>query len=171
MVEAGPPKILENAEGNRTTPSVLGVTKAGERVVGLLAKRQAVVNPKNTIFSVKRLIGRKFSDSEVQHDRKWLPYELREPSTGGVEIKMSDISFMPKDVRVGKGTKVTWINEEEVGHYVNTDPHPGHDYFLEQNSKYLKKGETYSLTFDTLGIYPYHCSAHADTMVGNILVE
>ena len=90
VVDGGAPKILENAEGNRTTPSIVAMTKANERVVGLLAKRQGSVNPKNTIFSVKRLIGRKFSDEVVQNDRKWLPYETRQASTGGVEVKMGD---------------------------------------------------------------------------------
>ncbi|MBI2406439.1 MAG: Hsp70 family protein, partial [Candidatus Harrisonbacteria bacterium] len=89
VMEAGAPKILENAEGNRTTPSIVALSKTGERSVGLLAKRQAITNPKNTIFSVKRLIGRKFSDAEVQRDKKWLPYEIKESASGGVEIKMS----------------------------------------------------------------------------------
>src|SRR3989344_6482277 len=88
VVDSGTTKILENSEGNRTTPSVVAVTKANEQVVGLLAKRQGSVNPKNTIFSVKRLIGRKFSDSEVQNDKKWLPYDIRQSSTGGVEVKL-----------------------------------------------------------------------------------
>lgn len=90
VIEHGDQKILENAEGNRTTPSVVSVSKAGERLVGLLAKRQGVTNPKNTIYSVKRLIGRKFSDSEVQHDKKFLPYEIKESVDGGVEVKMGD---------------------------------------------------------------------------------
>ncbi|MBP9763075.1 Hsp70 family protein, partial [Patescibacteria group bacterium] len=76
VVEGGQPKVLENAEGARTTPSVVAVTKTGERLVGQLAKRQAVVNPTNTIFSAKRLIGRHWSDEEVQRDAKWLPYKL-----------------------------------------------------------------------------------------------
>src|SRR5688572_11279814 len=69
VVEGGQSRILENSEGNRTTPSIVAVSKSGERLAGLLAKRQAVTNPKNTIFSVKRLIGRKFTDKEVQHDK------------------------------------------------------------------------------------------------------
>lgn len=88
-----------------------------------------------------------------------------------ITIKMSDISFNPKDVVVSKGTKVVWINDEEVVHYVNTDSHPAHTYFLEQNSKALKKGDSYSLIFNTSGFYPYHCSAHESTMKGSIIVE
>jgi molecular chaperone DnaK len=98
IVEAGEPKILENHEGNRTTPSVVAVSKTGERLVGLLAKRQTVVNPKNTIFSVKRLIGRNFDDKEVQRDKTWLPFDIQKSATGGVEIKMSDKWYKPEEI-------------------------------------------------------------------------
>jgi len=98
VVEGGEPRILENAEGNRTTPSVVAINKAGERLVGLLAKRQAVVNPKNTIFSVKRFIGRKFNDPEVQKDKQWLPYEIREAANGGVEVKMGERWYKPEEI-------------------------------------------------------------------------
>ncbi|MBI4119281.1 MAG: molecular chaperone DnaK [Parcubacteria group bacterium] len=106
VMEGGEPKIIENHEGNRTTPSIVALSKSGERLVGLLAKRQAVTNPKNTISSVKRLIGRKFSDSEVQHDKAWLPYDLRESSSLGVEIKMDDPS-------TGSG-QARWYTAEEI---------------------------------------------------------
>jgi len=92
IIEAGEPRIIENKEGNRTTPSIIAISKTSERLAGLLAKRQAVTNPKNTIFSTKRLIGRKFSDSEIQKDKKLLPYEMRESKEGGIEIKMGDSS-------------------------------------------------------------------------------
>ncbi|MEE8131639.1 MAG: molecular chaperone DnaK [Candidatus Paceibacterota bacterium] len=98
VVEGGEPKILENHEGNRTTPSIVSLSKANERLVGLLAKRQSVVNPKNTISSVKRLIGRKFSDSEVQHDKAILPFDLQQSSSGGVEIKMGDRWYKPEEI-------------------------------------------------------------------------
>jgi molecular chaperone DnaK len=106
VVEGGEPKILENHEGNRTTPSVVAVSKSNERLVGLLAKRQAVVNPKNTIFSTKRLIGRKFSDKEVQHNKAWLPYDIQQSAAGGVEIKMGDPS-------AGSG-QAKWYKPEEI---------------------------------------------------------
>lgn len=105
VVEAGEPRIIENKEGNRTTPSMVAVAKSGDRLAGLLAKRQAVTNPKDTLFSVKRLIGRKFNDSEVKRDREWLPYEIREASNGGVEIKMGDPS-------TGSGQAKWWRPEE-----------------------------------------------------------
>ena len=97
-VEAGEPRILENEEGGRTTPSVVSVSKSGDRLVGLLAKRQAVTNAENTIFSVKRLVGRSFSDSEVVKDKEWLPYKLQAPSSGGVEVKMADKWYRPEEI-------------------------------------------------------------------------
>jgi molecular chaperone DnaK len=98
VTDAGEPRILENAEGNRTTPSIVALSKASERLVGLLAKRQSVTNPKNTIFSVKRLIGRKWSDPEVQRDKAWLPYEMRESATGGVEVKVGEVWHSPEEI-------------------------------------------------------------------------
>jgi len=98
VMEGGEPKILENAEGNRTTPSIVAISKAGERLTGLLAKRQSITNPKNTIFSVKRLIGRKWTDSEVGHDKDWLPYEIVQSSAGGVHIKMGDKEYTPEEI-------------------------------------------------------------------------
>lgn len=106
VIVDGQTKILENAEGARTTPSIVAINKANERLTGLLAKRQAVTNPKNTIFSVKRLIGRKFSDAEVQNDKKWLTYDLRASSTGGVEIKMGDPSTSSGQAK--------WYKPEEI---------------------------------------------------------
>ena len=98
VVESGEPKIVENKEGARTTPSIVAITRSGERVVGVLAKRQAVTNPHNTIFSVKRLIGRKFSDAEVQRDKKLLPYEIKESADGGVDVKMGDKWLNPAEI-------------------------------------------------------------------------
>ncbi|MBI2506777.1 MAG: Hsp70 family protein, partial [Candidatus Colwellbacteria bacterium] len=106
VIEGGEPRILENAEGARTTPSVVSVSKSGERLVGLLAKRQSVTNPKNTIFSVKRLIGRKWSDSEIQKDKDWLPFDIRESAEGGVEIKVGDPST--------SSGQDTWHKPEEI---------------------------------------------------------
>ena len=98
IVEGGEAKIVENKEGARTTPSIVAISKSGERVVGVLAKRQAVTNPRNTIFSVKRLIGRKFTDAEVQRDKKLLPYEIRESADGGVDVKMGDKWLNPAEI-------------------------------------------------------------------------
>ena len=105
VVINGEPQIIENKEGARTTPSIVAISKAGERVVGVLAKRQAITNHENTIFSVKRLIGRKFSDAEVQRDKKNLPYEIRESADGGVDVKMGDLPG---------GQAGKWLNPAEI---------------------------------------------------------
>ncbi|MEZ4521030.1 MAG: molecular chaperone DnaK [Thermomicrobiales bacterium] len=90
VIDAGEPEVISNAEGERTTPSVVALSSSGERLVGRLAKRQAVTNPHNTIFSVKRFIGRRFDDPAVQRDIELVPYEVRESQNGGVEIKLGD---------------------------------------------------------------------------------
>jgi molecular chaperone DnaK len=97
VMEGGQPTIITNAEGGRTTPSMVAVSKNGERLVGQVAKRQAVVNGENTIFSVKRLIGRKWEDPEVQRDIKLMPYKM-EKSGNGVKVKMGDKSYTPEEV-------------------------------------------------------------------------
>src|SRR3989344_510801 len=88
IIEGGQPKVLENKEGMRTTPSVVAMSKGGERLVGLLAKRQAVTNPENTLYSLKRLIGRRWDDPEVQRDIKVLPFKMVQ-SGQGVKVVMS----------------------------------------------------------------------------------
>src|ERR1043166_8782309 len=98
IVEGGQPRVLENAEGMHTTPSVIAVGKNGERYVGVTAKRQAVTNPRNTLYSVKRLIGRRFSDPEVQRDQKLLPYEIRQGANDAVEVKMGDKWYKPAEI-------------------------------------------------------------------------
>lgn len=88
-----------------------------------------------------------------------------------VTIDLKDIAFNPKNIKVSKGTKITWVNQDSVEHTVNTDSHPAHTYYLSQNSRILKKGDTYSATFTEVGIYPYHCTPHAASMKGAVLVE
>lgn len=94
---AGKPEVITNAEGNRTTPSVVAINKSGERLVGQVAQRQRVTNPKNTIYGVKRLIGRKFDDKEVQKDLDIMPYEIVKHN-GGVGVKMGDKTYTPEEV-------------------------------------------------------------------------
>lgn len=119
IVEGGEPRVLENKEGNRTTPSIAAVSKAGERLVGLLAKRQGVTNPKNTIFSVKRLVGRKFSDSEVKRDKEWLPYELKESANGGVEVQFGDTWLRPEEISAMILQKLKQDAEEKLGQKID----------------------------------------------------
>jgi len=97
IIEGGKPKVLENAEGNRTTPSMVAVSKGGERLVGQLAKRQAVTNPENTIFSVKRLIGRRFDDAEVKRDMELMPYKIVQAGEG-VKVLINEKEYTPQEV-------------------------------------------------------------------------
>jgi molecular chaperone DnaK len=89
-MEGGEPTIIANAEGGRITPSVVAFTKNGERLVGQVAKRQAITNPENTIYSIKRFMGRRFSDPEVQHSKNLVSYKIAEASHGGVEVVLTD---------------------------------------------------------------------------------
>lgn len=98
VMEAGTPKILENAEGARTTPSIVAQSKTGERLVGLLARRQAVTNPKNTIFQIKRFIGHTFEEEGVQKDKSAVPFEVRKSANGGVEVNMDGKWYRPEEI-------------------------------------------------------------------------
>ena len=98
VMEGKVPKIIENAEGARTTPSVVAFTKEGERLVGIPAKRQAVVNPENTLFATKRLIGRRFEDAEVQRDIKQVPYKIIKHSNGDAWVEARGQSYSPAQV-------------------------------------------------------------------------
>ena len=115
VIEGGKPEILENKEGNRTTPSMVAINKNGERLVGLLAKRQAVTNPDNTIFSAKRLIGRNFSDSEVQEAMKTLPFKITEGVKGSVAIKMGEKNYRPAEISAMVLQKLKADAEEKLG--------------------------------------------------------
>lgn len=97
VMQSGKPEIIANSEGNRTTPSVVAVNKNGERLVGQVARRQQVTNPKNTIYEVKRLIGRNFNDKEVQRDLKLMGYEIVK-SGNSVKVKMGDKEYSPEEI-------------------------------------------------------------------------
>jgi len=118
IVEAGVPRIIENREGSRTTPSVVAISKSGERLVGVLAKRQAIANPLNTIFSVKRLIGRRFQDSETQKAKKIVSYEIRESENKGVEVKMGDRWYKPEEISAMVLQKIKIDVEEKLGEQI-----------------------------------------------------
>ena len=98
IVEGGEPRVLENAEGARTTPSIVAVGKTGERIVGTLAKRQSVTNPLNTIFQIKRFIGHSFDEPEVQKDKASVPFEIHKADNGGIEVKMNDKWYRPEEL-------------------------------------------------------------------------
>ncbi|MFH0830589.1 MAG: molecular chaperone DnaK [Parcubacteria group bacterium] len=115
IVEGGQPKVIENKEGNRTTPSVIATKSDGERIVGLLAKRQAVTNHTNTIYSVKRFIGRRFSDPVVQRDAKLLPYQIKEAANGGIAVVMAGKEFSPQEISAMVLQKLKHDAEEHLG--------------------------------------------------------
>ena len=118
IMETGSPKILENAEGARTTPSIVAISKTGERLVGLLAKRQAVTNPKNTIFGIKRFIGHSFGDEAVQKDKAIVPFEVLKSATNGVKVKMSDKEYSPEEISAMILSKLKTDVEAKIGQKV-----------------------------------------------------
>jgi molecular chaperone DnaK len=98
VMEGGEPVVIPNAEGGRVTPSVVAMSKNGERLTGQVAKRQAITNPDNTIFSIKRLMGRRFEDEEVQRDTKILPYKLDAAENGDARVTMGDRTYSPAEI-------------------------------------------------------------------------
>jgi molecular chaperone DnaK len=146
VVEAGSPKIVENKEGARTTPSMVAVSKSNERLVGLLAKRQAVTNPENTLFSIKRLIGRRFEDEEVQRDVKLMPYKI-EKSNGGVKVKMGDKSYTPQEISAMILGKLKADAEAKLGETITEAVITVPAYFDDSQRKATKEaGEIAGLT-------------------------
>jgi len=114
IIEGGQPKVLENKEGNRTTPSIVAISKTGERLVGQLAKRQAVTNPENTLYSIKRLIGRRFGDEEVQRDLKLMPYKIVK-SGEAVKVVMQGKEYSPQEISAFVLQKMKADAEERLG--------------------------------------------------------
>ncbi|MCX6753707.1 MAG: molecular chaperone DnaK [Candidatus Nomurabacteria bacterium] len=115
IIEGGQPKIIENIEGARTTPSVVAVTKNGDRMVGLLAKRQAVTNPENTVYGIKRFVGHMYDDPEIQKDEKTIPYKIQKGSTGGVEVKLADKFLRPEEISAMILSKIKADVEAKLG--------------------------------------------------------
>ncbi len=96
VMEGGKPAVITNSEGGRTTPSVVAFTKSGERLVGQLARRQAVLNPENTIYSIKRFIGRRFG--EVESERKIVSYQIKEGGDGGCKVMVQGKEYSPEEI-------------------------------------------------------------------------
>ncbi|KKR70805.1 MAG: Chaperone protein DnaK [Candidatus Nomurabacteria bacterium GW2011_GWB1_40_7] len=115
IIEGGAPKIIENVEGNRTTPSVVATAKNGDRIVGLLAKRQAVTNPENTISEIKRYMGHRFDDPEVQKDETTASFKIEAGDGGGVKVKMSDKFYRPEEISAMILQKIKTDVEAKLG--------------------------------------------------------
>ncbi|MBA7679254.1 Chaperone protein DnaK [subsurface metagenome] len=98
VMEAGEPVVIPNAEGGRITPSVVAMSKSGERLVGQVARRQAITNPENTIFSIKRLMGRKFDEPTVEYDRKLLPFKITRAPNGDARVAMGNKEYSPPEI-------------------------------------------------------------------------
>ena len=115
VMEGGDPVVIANAEGSRTTPSIVAFTDSGERLVGQTAKRQAVTNPENTVFAVKRLIGRKFGSPEVERDIKVLPYKISKASNGDAHVSIKGKDYSPAEISAMILTKMKETAEEYLG--------------------------------------------------------
>ncbi|HMC82709.1 MAG TPA: molecular chaperone DnaK [Candidatus Polarisedimenticolia bacterium] len=112
VMDGGAPQVVPNKDGGRTTPSIVGFTEKGERLVGQIAKRQAVTNPRNTIYAVKRLIGRKFKSPEVQAALRFLPYEVTEAANGDVRLRVRDRDYSPPEISAMILAKLKEMAEE-----------------------------------------------------------
>ena len=118
IIEGGQPKIIENIEGARTTPSIVAVAKNGDRLVGMLAKRQAVTNPENTIYGIKRFMGHNFEDPEVQKDLKNASFKIQKSANGGVEVMIGDKWMRPEEVSAMILSKIKADVEQKTGEKV-----------------------------------------------------
>jgi molecular chaperone DnaK len=115
IMEGGEPRVVENAEGARTTPSIVAIAKNGERLVGTLAKRQAVTNPKNTIYGIKRFMGHRFEDEAIKKDKDVLPYEIKAGPDGGVLVHLGDKDYRPEEISAMILSKLKADAEAKLG--------------------------------------------------------
>lgn len=115
VIEAGEPTIIENSEGTRTTPSIIAISKTNERLVGQIAKRQAVTNPTNTIYGIKRFMGHTFEEEVVQKDRDIVPYEIKKGSDGGAVVVMGGKEYRPEEVSAMILSKLKADAEAKLG--------------------------------------------------------
>ena len=118
VLEGGKPRVIENSEGGRTTPSIVAYTDDNEILVGQSAKRQAVTNPTNTLFAVKRLIGRRFEDDVVQKDIKMVPYQIVKADSGDAWVQVNDDKMAPPQVSAEVLRKMKKTAEEYLGEAV-----------------------------------------------------
>jgi len=119
VMEGGVPQVIPNQEGARTTPSIVGFTAKGERLVGQIAKRQALTNPRNTVYAVKRLIGRKFESPEVDQAKRNIPYTLMQSPNGDVHIQIDDKIYSPPEISAFVLQKLKAAAEDYLGEAVD----------------------------------------------------
>jgi molecular chaperone DnaK len=118
VVQGGEPVVIPNQEGSRTTPSVVAVTDKGERLVGQIAKRQSITNPENTVFSIKRLMGRKYTSAQVDHAKKRLPYKIVEASNGDAHVEIMGKKYSPPEISAMILQKLKQAAEDYLGEKV-----------------------------------------------------
>src|SRR5688572_14000905 len=118
VMDGGKPKVIENSEGDRTTPSIIAFTKDGEVLVGQTAKRQAVTNPQNTLYAIKRLIGRKFDDDVVKKDVGMVPYKVAKADNGDAWVEVNGRKMAPPEISARVLTKMKQTAEDYLGEKV-----------------------------------------------------
>ena len=149
VMEGGEAKVIPNAEGNRTTPSVVAFTKSGERLVGQVAKRQSVTNPKNTVFSIKRFMGRKYA--EVNEEMKMVPYEVERAENGDVRVSVDGKKYSPPEISAMILGKLKQAAEDYLGEKVESAVITVPAYFNDAQRQATKDaGRIAGLTVDRL---------------------
>jgi len=182
---ASPNQVVINFDFDLTQPSSISITSAGKEY----GQGETVIDEDLTSMRKDMSLQAPSGVYEVKYKACWpdkschdgsfkfaIDSEIAKTYTDlrgqkTVTIEMKDIAFEPENIIIDKGTTVNWVNKEGVQHYVNTDSHPAHTHQLGFNSKALDNGDSYGFTFTKAGAFPYHCSAHAAQMTGNILVE
>ena len=119
VMEGGDPVVIANQEGNRTTPSMVAFTESGERLVGQVAKRQAITNSENTVYAIKRLIGRKYSSKEVQYDRTISPFKITEATNGDAQVTVRGRNYSPAEISSMILVKMKQTAEDYLGEKVD----------------------------------------------------
>ncbi|MEK7798363.1 MAG: Hsp70 family protein, partial [Acidobacteriota bacterium] len=114
VMDGGTPLVVPNKEGARTTPSIVGFTEKGQRLVGQIAKRQSITNPHNTVYAVKRLIGRKFNSPEVQQAKRFAPYQIVDAKNGDVRIRVRDKDYSPAEISAMILERLKEMTEEHL---------------------------------------------------------